>query len=122
MTLLVLLVGIFILGTCLAFFVSPSLVEELIVWLGRQRNLYAVVALRLIFGLLLVVGAPQTHYPSVIAALGYLFIAAAVLLAVLPAAKIRSITEYFLDRSHWVVRAWVLLPMALGIFIICSVL
>ena len=46
MTLMVLLVGIFILGTCLAFFVSPSLVEELIVWLGRQRNLYGVVALR----------------------------------------------------------------------------
>ena len=122
MTLLVLLVGIFILGTCLAFFVSPSLVEELIVWLGRQRNLYGVVALRLLFGLLLVAGASQTHYPVAIEVLGYLFIAAGVLLAVLPPARVRSITEYFLNRSHAVVRSWVLLPMVLGIFIVLSVL
>ena len=122
MTFLVLLAGIFILGTCLAFFVSPSLVEELIVWLGEQRNLYLVVALRFILGLIFVIGAPQTDFPLVIRGLGCLLILAAVLLAVLPAERIKAITAYCLDRPVWIVRLWVSGPMALGMFVIYSVL
>jgi hypothetical protein len=122
MTFLILLAGIFILGTCLAFFVSPSLVDELILWLGKQRNLRYVVVLRLTLGVLFLLGAPQTDYPQAIRALGVLFIAAAVLLAALPAEKIKGITEHFLNRSVWVVRSWVTVPMVLGLFIIYSVL
>ena len=122
MTFLMLLAGIFILGTCLAFFVSPSLVEELIVWLGRQRNLYYVVALRLLLGIVLVVGAPQSDYPLAIRALGCLLIAAAVLLAVLPAEQVKRISAHFLQRPAWIIRLWVMLPMVLGAFIIYSVL
>ena len=122
MTFLLLVAGIFILGTCLAFFVSPSLVEELIVWLGEQRNLYYVVALRFALGLLFVIGAPQTDFPLAIRGLGCLLILAAVLLAVLPADRIKSITAYCLERPVWIVRLWVSVPMALGMLVIYSVL
>jgi hypothetical protein len=122
MTVLMLLAGIFILGTCLAFFVSPSLVDELSLWLGKQRNLHYVVVLRLLLGVLFLIGASQTDYPQAIRALGVLFIAAAVLLFALPAEKIKSITEYYLNRPVWVVRSWIAVPMMLGLFIIYSVL
>lgn len=122
MTFLILLVGIFIVGTCLAFFMFPGLVDELIDWLGRQRNLYIVVAIRLLVGIVLLAGAADTRFPTAIAVLGGLFVAAAVLLAVLPAERIKRITEVCLHRSVLVIRCWVLVPMALGVFIIAAVL
>jgi len=122
MTFVILLVGIFIVGTCLAFMMFPGLVDDLIDWLGRQRNLYLVVLLRLAFGIVLLLGAADTRFPTAIWWLGALFIAAGILLAVLPADRIKRISEVFLRRSVAVIRCWVLLPLALGVFIIASVL
>ena len=122
MTFLILLVGIFIVGTCLAFFVSPLLVDELILWLGKKRNLNYVVAIRLYVGIVLLVGAAQTAFPTAIVSLGALFVAAALLLLVFPADRIKAITELFLERSALVVRLWVMLPLLLGAFIIYSVI
>ena len=122
MTFLILLVGIFIISTCMAFFVFPSLVDELITWLGKQSNLYVVAAIRLVVGLILLLGAAKTGFPGAIWWLGVLFIAAAILIVVFPADRIKRISEAFLKRGDSVVRVWVLLPLLLGVFIVFSVL
>lgn len=122
MKLLVLLSGIFIVSTCMAFFIFPSLVEELIKWVGRKRNLNYVVFLRLLSGTILILGANTTRYPTAIFYLGILFIVGALVLLVFPATTIKKLTRSWLDRASWVVRSWVLLPLALGAFILVSVL
>ena len=122
MAFLVLLVGIFILGTCLAFMFSPALVDELITWLGDKRHLNYVAAIRLCAGAILLVGAPQTAYPQAIGAIGILLILAALVIVLFPAEKIKKITEYFLERPTAIIRLWILGPMLLGAFVIFSVI
>jgi hypothetical protein len=122
MTFLILLVGIFIVGTCMAFFIFPGLVDDLIEWLGRQRNLYLVAAIRLGVGAILLLGAGGTRFPGAIWWLGILFIAAAALLLLLSPERVVGISERFLRSSVGMIRLWVFLPLALGIFILASVL
>ena len=122
MKFLVLLSGIFISGVCVTFFMYPSLVEELIKWVGKKRNLMTIVLIRLVNGSILMMGADTTHFPTLIWWLGVLFIAAAILLLVFPADTIKRMTGVWLDRSALVIRAWVALPLAIGILIIYSVL
>ncbi len=122
MKFLVLLSGIFISGVCVTFFMYPSLVEELIKWVGKKRNLMTIVLIRLVNGSILMMGADTTHFPTLIWWLGVLFIAAAILLLVFPADTIKRMTRVWLDRSALVIRAWVALPLAIGILVIYSVL
>lgn len=122
MAFLVLLVGIFILGTCLAFMFSPSLVEELITWLGVKRHLHYVAAIRLVAGAILLMGAQQTAYPQAITAIGILLIVAALVIVLFPAEKIKKITEYFLGRPTAIIRLWIMGPMLLGMFVVYSVI
>lgn len=122
MKFLVLLSGIFISGVCVTFFMYPSLVEELIKWVGKKRNLMTIVLIRLVNGSILMMGADTTRLPTLIWWLGVLFIAAAILLLVFPADTIKRMTGVWLDRSALVIRAWVALPLAIGILVIYSVL
>ena len=122
MKFLVLLSGMFIISACITFFVFPSLVEELTKWVGKKRNLNYIVVLRLMSGIILLMGADTTHYPTVIWWLGVLFIAAALLLLVFPADTIKRWTGVWLDRSPMVIRAWVAVPTLIGVFIVYSVM
>jgi hypothetical protein len=122
MKFLVLLSGIFISGVCVTFFMYPSLVEELIKWVGKKRNLITIVLIRLVNGGILMMGAETTRLPTLIWWLGVLFIAAAILLLVFPADTIKRMTGVWLDRSPLVIRAWVTLPLAIGVLVIYSVL
>lgn len=122
MKFLVLLVGIFIVSACMTFFIFPALVEELIKWMGKKRNLHYVVLIRLVTGTILLLGAASTRFPGIIGLLGALYLAAAVLLLLYPADKIGELTKKWLDRPPLVVRLWVMLPLVLGIFVVYSVL
>ena len=122
MKFLVLLSGIFILSACITFFVFPSLVEELIKWVGKKRNLNYIVLLRLINGTILVMGADTTRYPTIIWWLGVLFLAAALLLLVFPVDTIKKWTGTWLERPTLVIRSWVAVPTLIGAFIVYSVM
>ncbi len=122
MKFLVLLVGIFIIGICMTYFVFPRLIEDLINWVGEKRNLLYMVATRLVVGIILVAGADTTRYPTAVWWLGILFVAAGLLLLLFPADTIKRITAAWLDRSTRVIRAWVMIPLAIGIFVVASVM
>ena len=122
MKFLVLLAGIFIVSVCVTFFLFPSLVEELIKWVGRKRNLNYIVALRLSCGTIFLLGADTTRYPQTIWWLGILFIVAGLVLLAFRAKTIRELTAIWLDKPAFVVRSWVALPLTLGIFVIYAVM
>ena len=122
MKFLVLLVGIFLISVCMTFFIFPTLIDDLIKWVGKKRHLLVIVAIRLICGSILIAGADTTRFPTAIWWLGMLFIAAGLLLLFFPADTIKRITTVWLDRSTTVIRSWVALPMAIGIFVVYSVM
>lgn len=122
MKFLVLLTGIFVISACMTFFIFPALVEELIKWVGKKRNLNYLVLIRFVVGCILVLGADSTRYPTFIWWLGAFLIAAAVVLLLMPADTIRKLTEVWLNRPPLVVRGWVLLPLSIGFVIVYSVM
>jgi uncharacterized membrane protein len=122
MKFLVLLVGIFLISVCMTFFIFPTLIDDLIKWVGKKRHLLVIVAVRLICGSILIAGAGTTRFPTAIWWLGILFIAAGLLLLFFPADTIKRITTVWLDRSTTVIRSWVAIPMAIGIFVVYSVM
>lgn len=122
MKFLVLLVGIFLIGICMTFFMFPTLVTELIKWVGKKRNLLVIVAIRLTVGSILIAGADTTRFPAPIWWLGVVFVAAGLLLLFFPADTIKRITTVWLDRPAGIIRSWIAIPMVLGIFIVYSVM
>jgi len=119
---LVFMVGLFIVGVASAFFLFPSLVDDLIKWCEKKRHLLLVVVERTLVGITLLAGAGATAYPQAIWWLGAAFIAGAVVLAVFPAKTIQQILVSLTHGSMLVVRMYVLLFLALGAFILHSVI
>jgi hypothetical protein len=122
MKLLIFLVGLFIVGVASAYFMFPSLVESLIKWSEKRQNLNYSVVLRVVIGVILITGAPVTAYPVAIWWLGAFFITAGLILALWPAESIQRILAYMLERPVMIIRAWVLVVVALGAFILHSVM
>jgi phosphate starvation-inducible membrane PsiE len=122
MKFLVLLVGIFTISASITFFMFPGLIDELIKWVGKKRNLLYVVLIRLTSGTILVAGAHTTHHPTLIWWLGVLFIVAGMVLLFFPAKTIKRITTVWLSRSTAIQRAWVAIPVAIGAFVVYSVM
>ncbi len=87
------------------------------VW-GTQRGTYLAVAARLTFGIVFVLAAPATRFPSIVLAIGIISIVSAVTILILGTGRMRAFVEWFASRSHVFVRAWALLAAAFGVFLV----
>ena len=85
-------------------------------------GLYFAVLLRLVLGLALILAAPDSRFPLVFQALGWLAIAAAVALAVMGQQGIRRLVAWFARFSAAIIRVWLLVGMAFGGFLVFGVL
>ncbi|MEH6551311.1 MAG: hypothetical protein V7711_18570 [Pseudomonadales bacterium] len=122
MKFVILLVGIFIVGVSATFLMFPAIADDMIKWVDDKRHLLYVAAVRFLFGCILIAGADVTEFPEVIWWLGVVFVIAAALLAVFPVANIHKIMQWWLGRSRLSIRISVSVGVALGWFIVWSVL
>jgi len=122
MEFLVLLVGIVMLGVSAAVFLFPGVLVDVLSVVDRRRNHYYIAVFRVILGTILVVGAATTGFPVAIRWIGYVLIAAGVALVVVPPPYTQRIARWWGGRTLAVVRLWMLLPLALAIFIVASTL
>ena len=86
-------------------------------WLHGTR-LYGAAAVRLVFGTLLIVAAPETRMPAVVQALGVLTIATAVAVPLVGLARLHAFVRWTLERPPLVLRLGSLVGAALGAFLI----
>ena len=89
----------------------------------QHWGIYFAVVVRLVLGAALIIVAPASQFPVVFRVLGWIAIAAAVVLAVMGRERIRRLIVSWIGRlSAPIVRLWLLFGMAFGGFLVYGVL
>ena len=82
------------------------------------RGLWAVVALRLGIGIVLVLAAAECRYPTAIRVLGVISIVSAGLVPVIGLERVRALVSWWTARPPLLIRAWAVVAFAFGAFLI----
>lgn len=118
MAILVVIFGVII--TLLGAFglVSPA---RFLVFLGSWRSVsrvYLAIAIRVFFGLVLILSAPSCRFPEVIRVLGIIAVVAAVVATFMGSRRVGSLIEWWCRKPPLFIRAWTFIALAFGLFLI----
>ena len=80
------------------------------------------VAVRIILGLALILYADQSKFPVILEVIGWLSLAAAVTIAVIPHAQFHRLISWVLDRFQGYVWIGALAAIGFGVFLVYAVL
>jgi hypothetical protein len=115
---LVSLAGLAVAGIGLFGVVAPTNLKRLLDNWRVMTTLPVTVALRILFGCIFVIAAPECRLPTVVRLIGILeFVSAPVLLG-LGAQRLERFVEWWLQRPSSFVRYWCFHASALGIVLI----
>jgi len=87
------------------------------IW-GKRWGIYAAVIVRLLLGTLLIIAAPDSRFPVVFKALGWLSIIAAILIPSLGRTRLDRLINWFTALPSSLVRFWLLFGIEFGGFLI----
>lgn len=97
----------------LGFFSPAGLTRFLSIW-EPGRRLYAAVIFRILFGVVLLLAAPECRFPIVVGVTGLVALVAAVVLGVVGARRFESFVQWWLARPAAFIRAWAGVATAFG--------
>ncbi len=119
MSLLVALFGALIAAFAATGVASPATLLRAVssVW-SDGRGMWIAVVMRLILGALLIVAAPDCRFPGAVRVLGILSIAAAVALPLIGTERVNTLVTWWTARPSPFIRAWSLLGVAFGAFLV----
>lgn len=120
MVILIKLIGIIIALVGIIFLFCPKALRQLIAFFKQGKRLYWVGTLRLLFGVILLLGATQCRVVWVVIAMGVLFLVAGVLIFALGLEKLRSVIDWWDKKSLVVLRLLGVVALALGVLLIYS--
>ena len=83
-----------------------------------RAALFVAVMVRFLVGVLLVMAAPHSRFPLAFEILGWLAIAAALLIPVIGRERIGRLLDWWSRRSHSGIRLWSLAGLAFGCFLV----
>jgi len=115
---LVSLVGLAVAGIGLLGVTAPTNLTRL---LGNWRvlaGLPVTFAVRIVFGSIFVIAAPDCRLPTLVRLIGFLEFGGAAVLLGLGAARLERFVEWWLQRSSSFVRYWCLGAFTLGMVIL----
>jgi hypothetical protein len=122
-TSIIALFGILIgLGCAWGIYAPGRLIEWVASCWERKVVFYIAVSVRLVFGLLFLLAASETRFPFVFHFLGYLMIAAAVILTAMGRARIGRFIAWWKNLPLLLVRLWLCAGIVFGIFIVYGVI
>jgi hypothetical protein len=101
---------------------APGKLMKLVAGVAQHGwGIYAAVIVRLVLGLALIIAAPDSRFPLIFQALGWIAIVAAVALALMGRQGIRRLVAWFERFSPASIRLWLLSGTAFGGFLIYGV-
>ncbi len=89
--------------------------------MNQEWGIYLAVLVRLLLGLALIIAAPDSRFPLIFQALGWIVIVAAAVLAFMGRERIRRLVAWFERFSPPIIRMWSLFGVAFGGFLIFGV-
>jgi len=118
MKLLILLFGLFILVIAVVGFVRPSRLLEMARWARQPLGFATAIVLRVVMGLVLVLGAPACRFTLVLQIFGVVAILAGLGLIVLGRNRFSVFIDRWLDTPPSFIRAWLIFAVAFGGFLV----
>src|SRR5262245_38758513 len=100
---------------------APSALLELGRSMQTPSSLYAVAAVRVTFGAVLIWVASVSRVPRTLRVIGAIIIAAALLTPLFGVESAQAMLGWFSNRGPLFMRAWACIPVAFGAFIVWAV-
>ncbi len=123
MSLLVALFGALIAAFAATGVASPATLLRAVSSLWSDgRGMWIAVVMRLVLGALLIVAAPDCRFPETVRVLGIIAIAAAVVLPLIGTERMNTLVAWWTARPSSFIRAWSLLGVAFGAFLVYAAL
>ena len=119
---IVVVVSILAVGIGVVGLVSPARQVAFVSHWESSAGLWTSAGLRLVFGIALWFVAPASRTPVVLQGLAVLSVGVAFLLPFLGLARFQSILSWWTRQPPAAIRAWSVVAMAFGIFILWTVL
>jgi uncharacterized protein YjeT (DUF2065 family) len=115
------LIGIFITCMGIIVIVKPQIIRMMISFWRQDKRIYLGGLLRMLFGAIFLLSAPQARLPVVMAALGLFLLIAGLLIFLIKLDKIKSMLERWSKRPSYVLRLMGSIVLIIGLLIIYSV-
>ena len=100
----------------MALLAPEKVVETLLRWPAKQRFFFAF-GMRLVLGIIFLLGASETRFPTFISIIGTIVIIAAIALLLLGRRKVDALIEWWLHRTPAFMRIWALVGVVLSALI-----
>lgn len=101
---------------------APGRLRQLIRWVTDQPSgIYFAAIVRVLLGAVLIVAAPDSRFPLAFEAIGWLAIVAAVGILLMGRDRMRRLVAWFDRFSDMAMRAWLILGVAFGAFLIYGI-
>ena len=123
MTILIALFGLLIATACVWGFAIPRhMIDTIIRFFNRPSGLWLAIGVRVVFGVLFILAAPETRYPTFFQVIGYLMLVAAAVIPIIGKERLTRFLTWCTQVPILVVRVWLLLGFAFGLFVIYAVM
>lgn len=120
MPVLVSLAGIAVAVIGLGGVAAPRTLTRILGDWRMLTGLPVTFTLRMVFGFVFVVAAPDCRLPSLVRLVGFVEFGGAAGLLVLGAGRLERFVRWWLQRPNSFVRSWCLAAVALGILLLCA--
>lgn len=121
MVVIVAAVSIFVVGMGVFGLASPSGIAAFVLRWRSKTGLWTASLGRLVFGVALWLVAPTSRAPVVLQVLAVVSVASALALPLIGVSRFESILSWWSRQSPAFIRSWTALAVALGVFLLWSV-
>lgn len=118
MTLVATILALIIACIGLVGVLSPPLLLDFLRALRSSGALYVVAAVRIVFGVVLVLAAPASRLPRTLRVLGTIIIVAGLVTPLFGLERTRALLEWWTSQPSWAMRAWASVAVAFGVFLV----
>jgi hypothetical protein len=119
--LLALLVGLFIVAIGMCSVAAPHGLLTAVRFVLTPRGLYLVAAVRVVFGVILVLVAPSSRAPRVLRLLGFIMLVAGLTTPFVGVDRARAVLDWWSAQDPAFMRLWAGLAVALGAYVVYAV-
>lgn len=115
------LIGVLVVVLSIVFLLNPKALRQYFAICQKGKKLYVGAVIRVLVGLLLLLGASQCRLPGIIIAFGILAIVKAGLIFVLGLDKIKSMLKSWQEKPDLILRLMSFLTIFIGALILYSI-
>ncbi len=118
MFVLVGLAGLGLVVIAVLFLISPDRARGLLTLTKRRWWMNAAFLFRIVVGLVLIAGAPETGLPTLVLVLGVISLLSGLLAPLLGYDRLLAFVDWWAARPAGLIRVWALLALALGLVLL----